>query len=152
MKDPFEGVEPAELKSGIAVPYHWWAGDTASRFLTSIRDEKKILGLKCFQCNKVLLPPRKNCPFCFAENKEWIELSNEGTLVTFTVAHRQLAALQQKAPVVFGLIKLDGADTSLLHIIGEADDNELKIGMRVRAVFADDKPGNIMGIKYFKPV
>jgi uncharacterized OB-fold protein len=50
------------------------------------------------------------------------------------------------------VIKLDGADTGLTHIIGEADPSEVKIGMRVEAVLKENREGNILDIKYFKPL
>ena len=76
----------------------------------------------------------------------------EGELVSFTVARRQLAALSKKAPVIFGLIKLDGADTALLHMIGEVDPGKVKIGIRLEAKFSDDRKGGILDIEYFRPV
>lgn len=152
MTDEFAGVEPAVYRSGINVPYHWWAGETATRFFAAIRDERKIMGTKCSQCGKVFLPPRKTCIHCFTRNEEWVALSSEGELVSFTVARRQLAALPKKTPVIYGLIKLDGADTALLHMLGEVDPSKVKIGMRVAAKFSDERKGSIMDIDYFKPV
>ena len=38
MADVFKGIEPMVYKSRISVPYHWWAGETASRFLVALRD------------------------------------------------------------------------------------------------------------------
>lgn len=151
MEDQFKGIEPMVYKSRINVPYHWWAGETASKFLISLRDGKKILGTKCAKCNRVYVPPRKACPDCFSENSEWVELPDEGTLVAFTVARRQLASLPKKVPVIYGLIRLDGADTGLLHFIDEVDPVDLKIGMRVKARYADERKATIRDIEYFRP-
>ena len=152
MADIFEGIEPMVYKSRINVPYNWWAGDTASKFLIAIRDEQKILGTRCDQCEWVFLPPRKTCPTCFTENREWVEVSDIGVLQAFTVARRQLASLSKKVPVCFGLIKLEGADTALLHYLGEVDPDEIKIGMRVKARFAEERQGLITDIDYFRPL
>ena len=59
METWLEEVEPLTLKGQIAVPYTWWVGETGSRFLASLRDEGKILGNRCDQCNTVYVPPRK---------------------------------------------------------------------------------------------
>ena len=152
MTDHLAGVEPAVHRSGIRVPYQWWAGETATRFFTAIRDEQKVMGTQCSTCGRVFLPPRKNCPSCFGRNEKWVTLSPEGELVSFTVARRQFAALPKKVPIIFGLVKLDGADTALLHMLGEVDPSDVRIGMRVRAKFADDRKGRITDIEYFKPV
>ena len=152
MEDIFAGIEPMVYPRRINVPYSWWAGDTASKFLLAIRDERKILGIKCEPCNRVFIPPRKTCPTCFAENKEWVKVSDVGILEAFTVARRQLAALQRTAPVCFGLIKLEGADTALLHYLGEVAPEDIKIGMRVKARFAEERQGKIRDIDYFRPL
>jgi len=43
MSDQFKGIEPMVYNSKINVPYSWWAGDTASKFYITLRDEKKIM-------------------------------------------------------------------------------------------------------------
>ena len=151
MADDLAGIEPAVYKSGISVPYQWWAGETATRFFAGIRDEQKIMGTKCSKCARVFLPPRKICPSCFSHNEEWVTLSPEGELISFTVARRQLAALRRNTPIIFGLIKLDGADTALLHYLDEVDQGQIRIGMRVKARFADERTGGIGDIAHFRP-
>ncbi len=151
MEDDFKGIEPMVYKSQINVPYSWWAGDTASKFLVAIRDEQKIMGTKCGKCKRVFIPPRKVCPTCFKPNEEWVSVSDTGTVQAFTVARRQLAALSQKVPVCFALIKLEGADTALLHCLSEVDPADIKIGMRVKARFAEERSGTIKDIDYFRP-
>jgi uncharacterized OB-fold protein len=152
MKFDMSRVEPMVYRSGINVPYDWWAGETAGRFFASLRDEQKILGTRCGACQKVFVPPRKTCPQCFNESMSWEEVGLEGALLTFTVARRQLAALPKKAPVLFGLIKLDGADTALLHMLAGVRPEDLRSGMRMRAVFSKNRAGNIMDIAYFCPL
>jgi hypothetical protein len=102
----------------------------------------------------VFLPPRKVCPSCFTENKEWVNVSDEGTVLSFTVARRQFAAIprDKKVPVIWGLIKLDGADTALLHYLDDVKPEDVTIGMRVKAVFSDVRKGAIRDISHFKPV
>lgn len=154
MSDPFKGIEPMVYRSKINIPYSWWAGETASKFFSTLRDEKKIIGTRCSACDKVFLPPRKVCPACFTENREWVSLSDEGTLLSFTVARRQFAAIpkERKIPVIWGLIKLDGADTAMLHHLDEVKPENVSIGMRVKAVFSEVRKGCIHDISHFKPV
>jgi len=57
-----------------------------------------------------------------------------------------------KTPFAYGIIKLDGAGTGFAHIIGEVSPKDLRIGMRVQAVFKDKRVGSILDIKYFKPI
>ena len=152
MDDLFKDVQPMVYESRINVPYNWWAGDTASRIFISLRDDRKILGTCCQGCGKVYVPPRKTCPTCFTKNADWRVVSSVGTLESFTITRRQLAALPAKVPVIYGLIKLDGADTAMLHLLDEVDPEKVRIGMRVQARFAEERTGTIRDIEYFKPV
>lgn len=154
MSEIFKGIEPMIRNSKISVPYSWWAGDTASKFFISLRDEQKIIAPRCGKCGKVFMPPRKVCPACFTENTEWVNISDEGTLVSYSVARRQLESIPQdkKVPVIWGLIKLDGADTAMLHFLDGVNPGEVAIGMCVKAVFAESRTGSIRDISHFKPV
>jgi uncharacterized OB-fold protein len=53
-------------------------------------------------------------------------------------------------PIVYGVIQLDGADTGFVHMLGEVDSEQLRIGMRVQAVFKEKREASILDIKYFK--
>jgi uncharacterized OB-fold protein len=151
MSDRLKQVEPMVHHSQISVPYSWWAGDTAGRFLKALRDRQRIMGTRCEGCDRVFVPPRKTCPTCFTENKDWTAVSDEGAVVAYTVARRQLAAIAQPVPVIFALIRLDGADTALLHIIDHADPGQITIGMRVRACFSSEAGATIKAISHFEP-
>ena len=152
MSNPLDTIEPMVYQSQISVPYTWWAGETAGKFLRSLRDEQKILGTRCDRCKRVFVPPRKTCPTCFTANETWTTVESVGTVVAVTVARRQLAAIPKKVPVVFALVKLDGADTALLHTIDGIDPDKVAIGMRVRACFTDQAGATIDAISHFEPV
>jgi uncharacterized OB-fold protein len=136
----------------IRVPYTWAAGAVASRFYAGLRD-KKIYGVRCLTCRVVLVPPKKTCHLCFGDLDEWVEVSDVGTLQTFTVVHYDEPEMHPlRAPFAYGIIRLDGADTGMTHLIGEADLGALKKGMRMKAVFKEKPEGNYLDIEYFKPV
>jgi len=145
-------VEPLVYESRIKVPYTWSVGETGSRFLIELRDHKKIFGTRCKRCRIVYLPPRKNCGRCFLPTDEWVELGLQGTLTTYTIVHYESPALPMKPPFAYGMMLLDGASTGLIHFLGEIDFKEIKTGMRVEAVFNEERVGDIMGIRYFRPV
>ncbi len=154
MSDQFKGIEPMVYASKINVPYSWWAGNTATAFFVALRDEKKITATKCATCGKVYIPPRKVCPACFTENTQWVDVSDEGEVVTFSIARRPFASIpkDKKVPVIWALVKLDGADTAMLHYLDEVKLEDVKIGMRVKAVFSGERKGTIRDISHFKPV
>jgi uncharacterized OB-fold protein len=149
MTDWMKEVEPLTLKGQIAVPYTWWVGETGSRFLTSIRDKKKILGSKCNACGTVYVPPRKNCGRCFVDIEEWVDIADEGVIEACTIVHYSHAVQPVKPPFAYALIKLDGADVGFLHII-KKDLNRIKNGLRVKAKFKAERTGHILDIDSFE--
>lgn len=147
-----ETVEPLVYESRIKVPYTWSVGETGSRFLIELRDHKKFFGTKCSKCNMVYIPPRRDCGRCFSQNLEWVGVSAQGALITYTIVHYENPAMPIKPPFAYGIILLDGASTGLVHFLGEVDFEKIKTGMRVEAVFKDERVGDIMDISYFRPI
>jgi uncharacterized protein len=127
------------------------AGRIRSKFLIGLRDKQKILGIKCPQCHTVYVPARTTCDKCFVNMDEFVEVASEGTLTTFTAVNVKQDYYPSQEPFMYGIIKLDGADTGLVHLLGEVDPAKVKIGMRMKAVFNDKRTGHIKDIKYFKP-
>ena len=117
-----------------------------------IRDNKRILGITCPSCHTTYVPPRSICGKCYKKLEQWVEVSSKGDLVTYTTTYYPLRIHAMPEPIVYALIKLDGADTMLPHIINEVDPEELHIGMRVEAVFKEQREGNILDINYFRPI
>jgi uncharacterized OB-fold protein len=152
MKNWLETVEPLVYESRIKVPYTWSVGEVGSRFLIELRDHKKIYGTRCSKCDRVYLPPRKTCGQCFSNLHEWIEVGPQGTLITYTVVHCESLVIPMKPPIAYGIILLDKASTGLLHLLGEVNIEEIKSGMRAEAVFKDERTGDIMDIRYFRPI
>ncbi|WDP84187.1 MAG: OB-fold domain-containing protein [Desulfobacter sp.] len=137
----------------LALPYQYFAGRTSSRFIISIRDDKKIMGLKCNTCDKVFVPPRSSCEVCFEDISEnWVELSNTGVVEGFTIVRYEEPHQPVKPPYITALIKLDGADTSFAHIVKGMPLSQMKKGLRVEAMFAKKTTGTIMDIDHFRPI
>ncbi|MBP7735126.1 MAG: 3-keto-5-aminohexanoate cleavage protein [Spirochaetes bacterium] len=137
----------------LALPYSYFAGRVGSKFITTLRDKNKILGVKCPTCNTVFIPPRQVCNRDFTDIRDnWVELGNSGTVVNFTVVRYDDRHLPRKAPFVMALIKLEGADTPFTHILEECKIEDVKIGMAVEAVFAAKTTNTVLDIDHFKPV
>jgi hypothetical protein len=149
------GVDTADsfiVHGKIALPYTYFAGRVGSKFLTTIRDHKKILGIRCNKCRQVYVPPRQTCDVCLEDIRDnWVDVKNEGEITNFTIVRYQDRHLPKKPPYVLALIKLDGADTSLAHVVQGVALDKVKIGMRVRAVFAKETTNTILDIDHFEP-
>jgi len=137
----------------LRVPYNNYFGAFISGFFQQVRDHQRLQGTRCTSCNKVYMPPRSICPDCFASLDQWVDLPNTGTLVTYTVVNYTYGTYYQpmEAPYALGIVKLDGADTGMCHLLGGVEPEKIKIGMKVEAVFKKERKGNILDIAYFKP-
>jgi uncharacterized OB-fold protein len=143
---------PFEVQQRIRANSLYYAGKMGSLFYVNLRDQEVIVGAKCPKCNKVFWPPRSTCGLCFSELTEVVEIGPLGTLETFTLVTYSEPMHPRRGPLVFGVIKLDGADTGITHFIDETEYEKIHIGMRVKPVFAREKKGNILDIQYFKPI
>ncbi|HRP69719.1 MAG TPA: OB-fold domain-containing protein [Turneriella sp.] len=151
MSDWRENVEPIIHPSKIKVPYTWSVGETGSKFLRALRDKKKIIANKCPTTGQVFVPPKLNSPYSLEPITEWLELKGTGVIKSFTLQRYESAAHPQGESKIFALILLDGATQALPHFLGEIDFENVKMGMRVEAVFRENREGSILDIMYFKP-
>jgi len=146
------------LRHDVWLPYRIAVGPTFNRFYEGLKVEK-IWGNKCPQCGKVLVPARTFCPGCFVDMGDWIEVSQEGEVVTWTLANDRFYGMPVDPPFIGALIRLDGTDCDFLHLVGGFDlthvdsvRSKITKGTRVKAVWSDQKKGHLMDIKYFQPV
>ena len=153
-------IYPAELENAEPLTLHhpviyseinFDVGKINGIFFAALRDEGRILATYCPECDRSYLPPRMSCHTCFTELHDWVDAGDTGTLVSFTIVRRPGMLQPEDLPYVLGLIKLDGADTALVHLLGEVNPDEVEVGMRLKVVLADERKGNIKDIRYFKP-
>jgi hypothetical protein len=150
--EKLEGMDVWVYHGQIYIPNTYSAGAVGSQFLIGLRDKKKIMGMRCPTCNRVYVPARSACKDCFGQLSEWVEVSDKGTLLTYTICNQPNRVQPTATPVVYGIIQLDGADTGFVHMLGEVEPEQLRIGMRVQAVFKEKRDASILDIKYFKPL
>jgi len=143
------------IESGEAAqPFDYAVGMHGSKFFTELRDNKKLVGVRCPKCGKVYIPPRGVCGPCFEEMNDFIEVGPGGGIGTYTILRFAFidpeTGQQKPVPYGYGFIKLDGADTLFQHYIDIVDEKKIKVGARVEAVFADERKGTIRDILYFR--
>lgn len=138
----------------VYIPNTYSAGAVGSRFLIELRDNARIMGTRCAQCHRVYVPARSICKDCFGKLKEWVEVSDKGTLLTYAVDQVSKPIQPVPPPIIYGIIQLDGAHTGFVHMLGEVGPEDIRVGMRVRAVFKpkEQRTASILDIKYFKPL
>jgi uncharacterized OB-fold protein len=155
MEDAMSENEHIIIRSGEAQqPFDYAVGLHGSKFFEELRDNKRILGIKCAECSKVYVPPRRVCGACFAEMTEFVEVGPKGRIGTFTILRYAFidpeTGEQKPVPYGYGFIQLDGADTLFQHYIDIDDESKVQIGARVEALFAEERKGTIKDIRSFR--
>lgn len=133
------------LEGNITIPYKWTTGPTVGRFLAELKENARLVGARCGVCGKVYVPPADVCGQCYKPLDDWVTLSGEGTVVAITTVERAMPFSPTPAPYTLALVRLDGADTDLLHLASPG----LKAGDRVAAIFKTERAGSLLDIERF---
>ncbi|HXH56057.1 MAG TPA: Zn-ribbon domain-containing OB-fold protein [Iamia sp.] len=146
------GVEAVRsVRTPARLDYEFTAGEATSRFLRTIT-EKRIVGQRA-PGGRVYVPPRGADPELGRPTPEEVEVAPVGTVTSFCVVNLQFYGSVMEIPYVSALILLDGADLSIMHLIQEVPATDVRIGMRVEAVWRDDADmaPTLESIKWFRP-
>ncbi|BCI85158.1 DNA-binding protein [Mycobacterium kansasii] len=128
------------------------ASHEESAYLRAIA-EGKLLGARTGEKGKVYFPPHGADPATGQPTTEFVELPDKGTVTTFAIINIPFQGQRIKPPYVAAYVLLDGADIPFLHLVADVDAHEVRMGMRVEAVW---KPREQWGfgidnIEYFRP-
>jgi len=137
--------------------YAWSVGIPMEKFIKAFAG-KKLLASKCPGCGYTYTPPRNRCGKCSAriEDKDMVELSGKGTLLSYTAAHVELDGAGNwkdlAGPKLIGAIQLEGADSTVFMPLDKVEEEALKAGMKVEVVWNDTTKGELADLKAFKPI
>lgn len=140
------------VETNLHLPYRYVAGDFRARYLLGLRD-RRILGSRCSKTGKVLVPPMINSPETFAPADELVEVADRGVVTTFCIVNIPVIGRNLEIPYVAASVALDGADLSMFTLIQECKPEDVRMGMRVEAVWKADgeRRGDHEDILYFRP-
>lgn len=138
-----------KIPGELSVSYRYTPGVGNTAFFEALRDRGVFLGSRCERCDVTYLPARSFCERCLSELVPGPECGPGGELVSWTTARVDVDGAPIE-PIRYGLVRLDGADTVLLHRLIAAD-GEPRIGMRVDAVLAGERTGSILDVEGFAP-
>ena len=137
------------IDGALPVAFHYTPGVGNTAFFEALRDHGVLLGSRCEACEFTYLPARIFCERCFAELQADTECGPGGILESFTVGYVGIDGEALDEPVTVGLVKLDNADTVLMHLL--IGDKTWQIGKRVEAAVKTDRTGSILDIEGFGP-
>jgi uncharacterized OB-fold protein len=135
--------------------YAWDAGVAIGRYLRELK-EGRLIGVRCNQCQRTVIPPRSFCEWCFRPMDEWVYLPDTGTVNTYSLCYVTWDMKYLTDPEIPAVIDIDGTRPSvgIMHMLGGVDPKAVEIGMRVQAVWkpAEEREGSILDIRHFEPL
>ena len=132
----------------LAYNYKRSSGAVMSKFFEAL-GQQKILGTKS-RAGKVFSPAAEFDPQTHESLKEMVEVGPGGSVESYSWIEAPQNHHLIKEPFAFALIKLDGADTSMLHMVTDCKESDLSIGTRVQATWSETHEQRITDIKFFK--
>lgn len=141
------------IRTPIALEYRYTPGLAPSRFLRAVA-AGRLIGQRCPVCRKVYIPARGSCPTDGVPTEEEVELPDRGTVTTFCVVNVPFAGHAIEMPYVAASIQLDGADIAFQHLLQEIAADQVRIGMRVQAVWKppEEWGPSLENIRHFRPL
>ena len=103
--------------------------------------EGKIYATKCCGCGKLYFPPAADCPECLCSNMQWVELSSEAEIETFTHVVVRPTTFCQHKPYTVAIGKLK-EDVKVLAWLTGFKLSQIKVGMKVKLVAKMSQEGN----------
>ena len=150
---PSTNTEPVtSIVTAIGLSVTHTAAPAESEFLRAIV-QGRVLGRRRSNGPEVYVPPRDYCPSDGVAMGEYVEVADVGTVVTFGIVNVPFAGQQIKPPYVTAYILLDGSDVPIQHLVLGCEASEVRIGMRVRAVWTPEaeRPASMKAIAHFEP-
>lgn len=146
-------VEPVETTvTPVHLAYDYATSPEESAFGRGLRDGR-ILAQACPKCHKVYVPPKGACPVDGVPTSEPVELPDTGIVTTFCIVNVPFLGQKIQPPYVSAYVLLDGADIAFLHLILGCDARDVRMGMRVRAVWKPEaeRTFSLENISHFEP-
>ncbi len=142
---------PASWLGDFPVTNRYTYGLAGEKFFRTLKDEGKILGTYCPNCDHTYVPAAAFCERCMSKLDEWVDVGTIGDVVSFTLLSVALDGSPLEKPEIIAFIGF--GDGGLIHHLGEVEPEQIEIGLMVEAVFlpTSKRTGSILDIKYFKP-
>ncbi|CAN5637504.1 hypothetical protein BH20ACT2_BH20ACT2_01720 [soil metagenome] len=134
----------------IEYPFTRTTGPVVGAFLTGLR-EQVVLGAKLAD-GRVVVPPIEFDPGSGDDIAELVEVGQAGEVLTWAWMAEPRRDQPLDRPFAWALVRLDGADTAMLHAVDAGEESAMATGMRVRVRWRDEREGHICDIACFEPV
>ncbi len=91
-----------------------------------------LYATRCKKCGKIYYPPQADCIECLASDVEWVKLSSEGTLVTYTQnVYAPQGFTHYGKPYIIAIAETPEG-VKVMGWLEGVDVRDAKVGMRVK--------------------
>jgi uncharacterized OB-fold protein len=134
----------------LEFPYTRTLGPVIGAFAAGLR-EQRLLGSRTSD-GKVLMPPLEYDPDTGSSvEPDLVEVGPGGTVESWSWVPKPTRRHPYSRPFAFALIKVDGTDTSMVHVLTPESPDGLSTGMRVVPRWKDERIGKITDIEGWEP-
>jgi uncharacterized OB-fold protein len=141
--------EPEVLTAPHVMEYTYTrsVGPVVGRFLDGLA-ERRFQGVRGSD-GRVIVPPVEYDPVTADPLSEWVDVADTGEVTTWAWTNRPRPGQPLDKPFAWALIRLDGADTAMLHAV-DADEAAMRTGMRVKARWRSECIGDLSDVECFE--
>ncbi len=151
---PAHTQDPASIgmiTSPVRLTYDHTVSPGESSYLLALA-EGRLIGQRCPVCGKVYVPPRGACPVDGVPTRDEVELPDTGIVTTFCVVNVPFQGQKFPSPYVAASVLIDGADIPFQHLILGCPPEDVRMGLRVRAVWKPREEWDVgHNIDHFEP-
>ena len=133
----------------LEFPYRRSVGPVIGGFLTALRDGHIVGALT--PSGRVLVPALEYDPDSGDPIEELVPVGDSGTVTNWVWITEPKRHQPLDHPFAFATIRLEGADTDLLHVVDAITEEAMSTGMKVTARWRHDREGLITDIDAFVP-
>ena len=137
------------VESIIKFPYKRSLGPVLGAFMTALTEER-FIGIKSGK--RVICPPLEWDPETGAElAHDFVDVGPAGSVQSWAWVAKPTEQHPLDKPFAMALIKLDGADTALVHAVDAETIDAMRTGLRVTPMWRAEPTGRVTDIECFVP-
>lgn len=142
--------ELLQARHVLEYDYRRSVGPVLGRFFTALRDRTFVANRT--RGGRVLCPPAEYDPETGETAGDgFVPVGPGGVVTTWGWVAAPRARHPLERPFAWALVRLDGADTALLHAVDAGSEERMRTGLRVVPRWADERQGSILDLACFVP-
>ena len=110
-----------------------FTGESKAAEFVDFLAQGRVMATKCRDCGLIEFPPKMDCPSCMSSNAEWFQITEPGTLITYSTVTYGPSGFEDDAP--YTLAMADFGDFKMFgRMCKDIPLDDLKVGMKVKVM------------------